>query len=103
MDISSDESSDDELLLLYLLHEENQKKRRRSIYMDEFNTSRDSRGEFSILCSDLHLSVEKHKSVFRMSKERFDDLLFRVGPLITKKKNHRYPISSEQRLALTLR
>lgn len=46
---------------------------------------------------------ETHFRLFRMSKERFDDLLERVRPLITHKLNHRYPILPEQRLAVTLR
>ncbi len=45
---------------------------------------------------------EQHFQYFRMSKERFDELLAIVGPRIAHAKMHRIPISPAEQLCLTL-
>lgn len=103
----SDSDSDDDFLLLLLAKRRRllaKRRRNRRFYVRPLNDSRLIRGEYNLLCSDVRsLDEESHTFLFRMNKQRFDDLLRRVGPLITKKKNHRLPISAEQRLAVCLR
>jgi len=80
------------------------KRRVRRFYIQPLNESHLLHGEFNVLCGYVRqLDDETHLFLFRMSKQRFDDLLERVKPLITHGKNHRYLIPPEQRLALTLR
>eukprot|EP00795_Rhopilema_esculentum_P007854 gene7854-13732_t len=45
----------------------------------------------------------RHGNTGGMSKERYNDLLSRLKEKLTFGKNHRYPISADERLVLTLR
>lgn len=46
---------------------------------------------------------EQHFSYFKMSVHRFDNLLCLIKPFIHHHRTHRYPVSSQDRLAVTVR
>ena len=76
----------------------------RSIWVHPLNNLREEKGEFYSLYPDLRHYNKKFFKFYRLSVEKFDQLLDLVGPEITKKySNFRAPISPEQRLVLTLR
>ena len=64
---------------------------------------RATRGQFLTLVRELNLDDEQHVNYFRMTRSRFNDLLRRVGPLITHPRTHRHPLEPAERLAITLR
>ncbi len=47
--------------------------------------------------------LEIHHNYYRVSRERFDELLDMVRPQIEHKKTHKLPISANERLSITLR
>ncbi|XP_034059839.1 uncharacterized protein LOC117538335 [Gymnodraco acuticeps] len=62
------------------------------------------RGEYHLLVQELRLDDRLFQRYFRMSKEVFDELLGKVGPLITKVDTHlRMSIDPAERLAICLR
>ncbi|XP_034076607.1 uncharacterized protein LOC117549109 [Gymnodraco acuticeps] len=62
------------------------------------------RGEYHLLVQELRLDDRLFQRYFRMSKEVFDELLGKVGPLITKVDTHlRMSIGPAERLAICLR
>ena len=76
----------------------------RRFYVRQLNVDREQNGE-------LHRRVKRmrevdpqiHREYFRMTKEQFDLILDKIRDRIAHKNNHRYPISSEERLAVTIR
>ena len=85
--------------LLAAIQLQNRRAYQRGIYGERF-----FRGEFSRLVTVLKNSdPQLFFSYFRMDRDSFDEILEFVLPEITHKTNHRNPISSEQRLAITLR
>ena len=98
----------DEVLLIHLLRRRKRKQRgeqRREWYVRPLNRTRPDNGEYHSLVQDMRILQDNivHFRYFRMSMERFDDLLHRVGPLITHAKTHSVPVSAAERLSLTLR
>ncbi|KAF3844274.1 hypothetical protein F7725_013615 [Dissostichus mawsoni] len=62
------------------------------------------RGEYHVLVQELHLDDHLFQQNFRMSNDVFDELLGKVGPLITKADTHmRLSIGPTERLAICLR
>ncbi|XP_034092899.1 protein ANTAGONIST OF LIKE HETEROCHROMATIN PROTEIN 1-like [Gymnodraco acuticeps] len=62
------------------------------------------RGEYHLLVQELRLDDRLFQRYFRMSKEVLDELLGKVGPLITKVDTHlRMSIGPAERLAICLR
>ena len=60
------------LLALYTLY----RKGQRRPYISKFNASRCQRGEYHALIQELRdIDEERHHQYFRMSKERFEELL----------------------------
>lgn len=66
--------------------------------------NRNQQGDYKNLIEEMRLTdVDSYFNYMRMSPNNFDELLNLVGPLLQKKTVVREPISSGQRLALTLR
>jgi hypothetical protein len=68
------------------------------------NRLRLQKGEFHSLVPDLrNQDPARHFNYFRMSSNRFDDLLQRISPQISRHKTHKQPISAAERLSATLK
>ena len=92
------------LLALLLARRRKKRNNKTRSYIRPLNSLRNVRGEYAILVNDLRsMDEERHFQFFRMSKERYNDLLRRLKEKLTFGKNHRYPISADERLVLTLR
>ena len=86
---------------LFLLSSRRRKKRRCGVR--EINKLRKMKGEFACRVQQLHTDAEYHKQYLRMPKRDFDKLLEMVGPFIEKMECHALPISTAERLVLTIR
>jgi len=72
--------------------------------MFDWSTSHDFiEVNFTRLSKNCGQKIDYYFKYFRMSPQRFDDLLGRVSSLISHSKTHRMPVSPSERLALTLR
>ena len=95
------------LLLLILkkkLEEERKKKITRRYWVRKIFQERKTKGEFHLLIKDLKLfDNEYFFKYFRMSPNKFEELLALVAPLITKECKVREPICPAERLCVTLR
>ncbi|CAG4964145.1 unnamed protein product [Parnassius apollo] len=100
------DSSDEEMFLFQILFDEENriKKKQRSVkyWVHDINRKRNIHGEFCHLFSDLQKDPSKFFQYFRMTFEKYQELL---NILDLKKQNTRFrkPIPSEERLALCLR
>lgn len=102
------ESSDEELELVFLLAlRRRQRKKKRSMWVRPIFKLRRQQGEYHNLLQEMRLSdPDSHFRYLRMSKQRFDNLLAMVGPLISHRhysSTVRAEIHPAERLALTLR
>jgi len=117
-----DSDSDVEKIISYVV----QKRRRKREYIRNILRGRANRGE-TFLYKEMQNDPEYHTRYFRcilkfqfhyyftlklkntsfvcyrMEKNTFELLLSKVGPKITHGATHSYPISTTQRLAVTLR
>ena len=76
----------------------------REFWVHPVNHLREKKGEFYQLYPDLRHFPNKFIGMYRMEIEKFNELLQKVSPLITKKWTYiRAPISAEQKLVITLR
>ena len=77
----------------------------REIWVHPLNVEReDKRRILCVVSRPMALPQKDFSKTYRMSVDRFDTLLELVGPRIAKKyTNFRCPISSEQRLLVTIR
>ena len=76
----------------------------REVWVHPLNRTRTGKGEFYTLYPDLRHYPKKFFAVFRMDKNKFDNLLQRVAPRLLKQDtNYRASISPEQQLVVTLR
>ena len=92
------------LLLLRRRRRRRERERRRQWYIRPLNTTRRVDGEWYRIIQRMSLiNSERHHQYFRMSVAKFDDLVRRVSPHIQHGSNHVHPISTEERLAITLR
>lgn len=102
------ESSDEEVLLAYVWWMNRRKKSRKSRRWSvrPLNRARSRKGEYhSMVVGDMRRLGDDqiHFRYFRMTPDRFDDLLRRVAPSITHKDTHGSPVSPAERLSVTLR
>lgn len=81
------------------------RKKWRRQWVRQVLQNRDVYGEFHHLVQELRLYDEKtHFGYFRMTKERFDQLLTLIGPLIQRSDtSFRKAIPAAEKLSLTLR
>ena len=95
---------DSDLLFLLALGEEDEPPPMRRIWVRETLASRNSIGEYATLLRETWNRPEEFYRSFRMSTERFDDLVDQVAPLIRRvDTNFRSAIPVAERLALTIR
>ncbi len=86
------------------IREKKLKKRSRRWWVHPINERRDELGEFSKLIHELRLHDDRFRKYFRMTVGEYDTLLLKIGPSLEKKgSNFRLSISTNQRLAITLR
>ena len=92
------------LLLLLLLRRRRSRARKRT-RVRKIYIKRREKGEYHALIQEMRLSDhDSFYKYFRMSPQRFDQLLAIVGPALTRQRtNFRSPISPGERLAVTLR
>lgn len=94
----------DELLAIAFLLSQPRKKRKRRYWIHPLNTKRLQQSQFYILHNKLRAHPEKFFDYYRMSINSFNELLNLIRKDITKKDTHlRLAISTEERLAVTLR
>ncbi|CAM4735700.1 unnamed protein product [Leuciscus chuanchicus] len=94
-------NAEEELLCLLAL---TKRRRRRRWYVRPLNATRQIDGEYSVLVKEMRAMDEQmHFGYFRMSAQRFDDLLHRIRPYMDHKRTHTSPVSLQERLAVTLR
>ena len=91
------------LLIKHLLVLSCRRRRKRRFDVREINKHRDLNGEFACRVQKLHTDPEYHQQYLRMSKKDFDKLLEMVGPLIKRRETHSLPISTTERLVMTIR
>ena len=73
-------------------------------YQRGLNGDRFFGGKFARIVKEMRSTdPELFFSYFRMDRKSFDEILECVRPFIVHKRNHRGPISPEERLAITLR
>lgn len=89
-------------LLLAFNYMRNRKVRRCGTRL--INRLRSEKGEYYSLVPDLRNHDRTlHYKYFRMSSNRFDDLLQRISSRISRQNTHKQPISAAERLAATLK
>ena len=89
--------------LVYALYV-GRRRRVRRCWVHPILRKRLQRGEYHVLVQELRLDDELFLQYFRMSKGHFDELLGKVGPLITKADTRmRLSIGPAERLAICLR
>ena len=76
----------------------------RDYWVHPINLLCKQKGEFYNLYPDLRHFRKKFIGMYRMDVEKFEELLQKVSPLISKQSTYmREPISAEQKLVITLR
>ena len=86
-------------MLICLVEEVN-----REYWVHPINLLREEKGEFYQLYPDLRHFWKRFLGMYRMDVEKFEDLLSKVAPRITKTWTYmRKPISAEQKLIIMLR
>ena len=86
-------------MLMFLVQEVN-----REYWVHPINLLREEKGEFYQLYPDLRHFRKRYQGMYRMDVEKFEELLAKVSPRLTKRWTYmRKPISAEQKLVITLR
>ncbi|XP_050064509.1 uncharacterized protein LOC126553379 [Aphis gossypii] len=96
------------IAVAYVLNKRNraEKKQRsqRRYWVHPMNTKRIKEGQFQVNFMILRAHPEEFFKYFRMSIKTFDELISLVRPCLSKQIIHmRVPISTEERLTITLR
>ena len=87
------------IMLMCLIEEVN-----RQYWVHPINLLREQKGEFYQLYPDLRHFRKRFLSNYQMDIEKFEQLLIKVSPRLNKKWTYmRKPISSKQKLVITLR
>ena len=87
---------------LFLLCVKWREKRRWAVH--PINQSRNTKGEFVLLCKELEDYPERYHHYFRMDKERFDFILDCIEDKIKgENTNFKSSISPKEKLVLTLK
>ena len=95
---------EDLLLLLALGSEDETPPPTRRIWVRESLASRSTRGEYAALLRESRNRPEEFYRAYRMTPERFDELLDHVAPRIRRvDTTFRSAIPEAERLALTIR
>ena len=90
------------LLALYIMWQLNQVHR--VFWVHPLNNERGEKGEFYTHYADHRKYPERFFQLYRMTVRKFNELLFKVSPYLTKKEtNLRETICAEQRLVITIR
>lgn len=92
--------------VIFLLALRNRRRRiARKWYVRPLNRNRRRQSEYFTLVGDMRELGDNQKffGMFRMSTDRFDDLVRRIEPHVTPSNTHVSPISASERLAATLR
>lgn len=102
MEISS---SDEDIVLALLLadEEEELQQNRRQIWTHPINLRRPELGEFNTLFPDLLNDEQRFFKFFRMSANKFFELVNTLPGLQKQETNYRKSISPMERLAVTLK
>uniref|UniRef100_A0AAV2L3F0 Uncharacterized protein n=1 Tax=Knipowitschia caucasica TaxID=637954 RepID=A0AAV2L3F0_KNICA len=80
------------------------RRRRQSMWVHPLNQRRPEFGSYHHLVAELQLYPDRHRDYFRMSAEKMEELLSKVGPEIQHQDtNYRLSIEPKQRLAVTIR
>ncbi|XP_034029945.1 putative nuclease HARBI1 [Thalassophryne amazonica] len=82
---------------------EAKRRRKRRWYVSPLYESRPDQGEYSLLRQMYSIDENMHFKYFRMSQQRFSDLLQRLEPHVSHQSTHSCPISPGERLAVALR
>ena len=90
------------LFAMYIMWQMNEIHR--DYWVHPLNTERGGKGEFYMHYADHHKFPKRFFQLYRMPVQKFDELLFKVTPLLKKKEtNLRETIYAEQRLVITIR
>jgi hypothetical protein len=90
-------------LILGIIHRRRRRRQARRCWVRPIFSRRRQQGDFHNLIQELRLSdPESYFRYMRMSKERFDDILSKVGPLLTRRYYSCGVRAETERLAVTL-
>lgn len=88
-----------------ILARRRKRRRNRTVWVRDWIKNRPKQGAYHQLLRELRLTDQNsYRHFLRMDANTFEDLLSKVGPMITYRDTHmREAISPGERLALTLR
>ncbi|KAL4132454.1 hypothetical protein QTP88_009598 [Uroleucon formosanum] len=98
-----DFSSDEELLVIACIANKEEKREKKRLWVHNINLKREEHGEFHTLFPDLLQDEANFFKYFRMSSEKFFELLNMLPQLQKQDTYFRRCIPSDERLAITLR
>lgn len=91
-------------LIAYLKNKnENKVRQNKRYWVHPLWKLREEHGFYHVIFPVVCLEESRMKNYFRMTHTQFENLLCKVGEMLSKQKLTREPIPSAERLALTLR